>query len=534
MNVEKKMLGQILFGSSAKIRCLNISVGMLFPATPAGRSVKHTAMSSPKASLSLKILDYLTEKRLNAAKIEEAKMVYFELDGNGYSVTNTSDGLLISSAGANLSNNHIAIGEVLYDLAFGSDAEIITSFDDCVNSIASSANIRPDAASLFCDSMYYGVSKFRREVLVTVDNSLAEQMVRASSNGLLSPIESLKPLTSLPTLAVETAKPKRKTERKKVSTVIKDCKDGAYKVPYDWKDVEHIQPVSALDGFVPNEAFESVLKKIKVRTEKVLTRLDINPEDRVAALGKDYINISLVGKPGTGKTVMAYAISAATGMPVYSVNLSHNTDEDEFQGQTKIVDGKAQFVETDFLNAYTNGGIIILEEVNLANPAVIMGALGQAVEFPFILKRNGYETVRRHPLCVIITTMNIGTAGSKIPSQAFMNRFKQTYTLNDPTASDFVKILCTSGAEKAKCQWVYDAYEKIVAYLNSDEINEEDIAMTLSLRTCFGALENMEEGDSPLDAIKHSIIGKIAESDLALARDCETEVLKKSVPKPMF
>ena len=266
----------------------------------------------------------------------------------------------------------------------------------------------------------------------------------------------------------------------------------------------------------------------------MLTRLDINPEDRVAALGKDYINISLVGKPGTGKTVMAYAISAATGMPVYSVNLSHNTDEDEFQGQTKIVDGKAQFVETDFLNAYTNGGIIILEEVNLANPAVIMGALGQAVEFPFILKRNGYETVRRHPLCIIITTMNIGTAGSKIPSQAFMNRFKQTYTLNDPTASDFVKILCTSGAEKAKCQWVYDAYEKIVAYLNSDEINEEDIAMTLSLRTCFGALENMEEGDSPLDAIKHSIIGKIAESDLALARDCETEVLKKSVPKPMF
>lgn len=63
MSVEKMILGQILFGSSAKIRCLNISVGMLFPATPAGRSAKHTAMSSPKASLSLKILDYLTEKK---------------------------------------------------------------------------------------------------------------------------------------------------------------------------------------------------------------------------------------------------------------------------------------------------------------------------------------------------------------------------------------------------------------------------------------------------------------------------------------
>ena len=143
------------------------------------------------------------------------------------------------------------------------------------------------------------------------------------------------------------------------------------------------------------------------------------------------MNIFIVGRPGTGKTTLAYMVGAATGMPVYSVNMDKNVDDNEFEGKTKIVDGSFNFVTTDFLDAYTNGGIIILEEVNLADPNVIMGTLGQAVEYPFRLKRNGYEEVRRHPMCVIINTMNVGTVGSRDISEAYADRSKQIYVLND-------------------------------------------------------------------------------------------------------
>lgn len=108
-------------------------------------------------------------------------------------------------------------------------------------------------------------------------------------------------------------------------------------------------------------------------------------------------------------------------------------------------------------------GILLLEEINLVNAAVTMGALGQLVEFPFIIKKFGYQPLRRHPLCIIITTMNTGTAGSKSMSQPFANRFKQSFVLDDPKKDDFIRILMNTGASRDICRWVYDCYERVVA-----------------------------------------------------------------------
>ena len=246
----------------------------------------------------------------------------------------------------------------------------------------------------------------------------------------------------------------------------------------------------------------------------------------------------MVGKPGTGKTTLAYALSAATGLPVYTEAISHNTDETAFSGVTTIVDGKPSFCETDFLNAYTNGGIIVLEEINLAQPSVMMGGLGQAIEYPFIVKENGYKDVRRHPLCIIIGTMNVGTAGSKQLNAAFANRFHQVYTLNDPTRESLVDVLVKrTTMDKSVCEWVYGAYEETVRLLMDPDIdaecNVEDVIAGLSLRTCMGALECMEEGDSALDAISNSLIGSIALMDLTLAKNIERDlfgIISRNVP----
>ena len=209
--------------------------------------------------------------------------------------------------------------------------------------------------------------------------------------------------------------------------------------------------------------------------------------------------------------------------------MSKNSEEDTFEGVTKVVDGKLSFISTDFLEAYTNGGIIILEEVNLADPAVVMGAIGQAVEFPFVLKKNGYETVRRHPLCIIISTMNIGTYGSKGVNQAFSSRFKQSYILDDPTKDQFVKILGMNGYDKKKCEYVYDSYSRIVTYLKTPEVNAEEICLNLSIRGCLGALQNIEDGDDPKEALKNTLVGKIYEVDPEIA-DCVNKEIIRALP----
>jgi hypothetical protein len=139
--------------------------------------------------------------------------------------------------------------------------------------------------------------------------------------------------------------------------------------------------------------------------------------------------------------------------------------------------------------------------------------------------KDGYEPVRRHPLCVIIGTMNIGTYGSKGVNQALSSRFKQSYALNDPEKNDFINILMKQGYEKKVCTWVYNAYDKIISYLKSPSVNADDIAINVTLRGCIGALENIEEGEDPKDAIHNTLVGKIGEVDLELAEDVYKSVV---------
>ena len=121
--------------------------------------------------------------------------------------------------------------------------------------------------------------------------------------------------------------------------------------------------------------------------------------------------------------------------------------------------------------------------------------------------------------------MNIGTYGSKGVNQAFSSRFKQSYILDDPTRGQFIKILGINGYEKRKCEYVYDAYNKIVNYLKTPQINAEDICLNLSIRGCLGALQNMDDGDDPKTALENSLIGKIYEVDPEIASDVKKNVI---------
>ena len=57
--------------------------------------------------------------------------------------------------------------------------------------------------------------------------------------------------------------------------------------------------------------------------------------------------------------------------------------------------------------------------------------------------------------------------------------------------------------------------------------------MNMSLRTCLGCLECMEEGDSPKEAVLNSMIGAIAEADLQIAIDAKNDVLR-TLRNPSF
>ena len=76
-----------------------------------------------------------------------------------------------------------------------------------------------------------------------------------------------------------------------------------------------------------------------------------------------------------------------------------------------------------------------------------------------------------------------------------------------------------------RCKWVYNAYQKICNYLKSPSVNQEELCLNVTLRGCLGALENMDEGDTPKESINNTLVGKIAESDLDLAENIKKDVV---------
>ncbi len=391
---------------------------------------------------------------------------------------------------------------------------------------------------IFCENIYYSALKYEPLVFDSLDYSeiTLDEMVRFvndSANGFSIVAEDKElPFTQFlrkesENFNVKKARKRAKRTPKKESSFLDEIKDKKYFVNYSWDEklADYIIPMSFLDKFEITEEFKEIVKKIKYHFDKVLERMDLGMEG-AKAIGNDVINIIIVGKPGTGKTTLCYALSAATGIPVCTTKWSKYSDEDEFEGKTKIVEGKPTFVQTDALMFHELGGINVNEEINLADPSVTMGVLGQQLEYPYIVKKNGYETVVRHPLNIQIATMNVGTNGSQPLNQALANRFSASFMMDDPSDKTFVSILeKSSGADSKTCNWVYDAYKKVINYLNSPEVNEEEIVNYLSIRSCLSAISNMEEGQSCKRALVNSIVSTIASVDLTVARNVQAEVI---------
>lgn len=507
------------------------SCGSIKPGTtgPSGlyQSAHRTGqVGGAKVSLAAFIFDLMfVYPKTWAAYKNSGNGVYLEFaDGTAY----FDDGSkYYFKAGSNYHRRYHAVCDVIHQLFVNTELKDLLEKQKAVYA----AEGKADNGILlnFCDSYYYyyvaNGNNYPEDR--DMDTTLEEELKAAFRSGEFTKLTSFfgESMGKSQFDGAIAAAKKEKKASKKAANFIKDCKDGKYFVSYEWPEKlkSFIKKPEYLDTFEPTPEFEEIVKKIKFRADRILERMDMGLTG-ADAIGKDALNILLLGKPGTGKTALAYALSAATGMPVCSTPWNKHSEEGEVEGKSRIVDGKPQFVETDALLFHQFGGIDINEEINLADPSVTMGCLGQKLEFPFIVKKNGFETVVRHPLNVIIGTMNVGTNGSNPLNQALANRFNTPYILDDPTRETFINILeKTSKKSREVCTWVYEAYEATVDYLKSPDVNEDDICQNLSIRTCLGAIENLEEGQSPQRALINSIVGAVAVVDLEVARNLQKE-----------
>jgi cobaltochelatase CobS len=131
--------------------------------------------------------------------------------------------------------------------------------------------------------------------------------------------------------------------------------------------------------------------------------------DEVCELLEDGENVMLVGPAGTGKSYLAEQVAKHRGQRFGSISCSAGMSESHLIGRMVPMGdaGQFEFLSTEFLECFEQGGVFLLDEMDSADPNVLLvinGALANGrISVP---ARNGKPVAMRHPEFVLIAACN--------------------------------------------------------------------------------------------------------------------------------
>ncbi|MBN4066468.1 MoxR family ATPase [Simkania negevensis] len=153
------------------------------------------------------------------------------------------------------------------------------------------------------------------------------------------------------------------------------------------------------------------------------------------------MNPRLIGKPGVGKTTLAYAATKRLGKPAYIFQATMDTRPEDLL-ITPVIDeaGKIRYVASPLVTAMVRGGVCILDEGNR------MSEKSWASLAPLLDTRRYVESIiaglkiSAHPDFRICVTMNDDASTFEIPEYIHSRLQPQIY-LDFPEAEEERRIL---------------------------------------------------------------------------------------------
>ena len=163
---------------------------------------------------------------------------------------------------------------------------------------------------------------------------------------------------------------------------------------------------------------------------------------------KMFYPLFITGLSGNGKTFGVEQACADTKREVIRVNFTVETDEDDLIGGFRLVDGETKFFHGPAIKAMQRGAVLLLDEIDLGNPAKIMCLQSILEGKGYFIKKTGEFVSPAAGFTVVATANTKGKGsddgrfiGTNVLNEAFLERFPITVEQEYPTAAIEKKIL---------------------------------------------------------------------------------------------
>jgi cobaltochelatase CobS len=140
----------------------------------------------------------------------------------------------------------------------------------------------------------------------------------------------------------------------------------------------------------------------------------------------------LTGPTGAGKTSLIRQVAARLYWPVQEVTCHGRMEFADLLGGFQLLQGETRFVHGPLAIAAREGQLLILNEIDLMDPAELAGLNDSVEGAPLVIAQNGGEVIRPHRKFRVIATGNSAGAGDSTglyqgvlrQNLAFLDRFR--------------------------------------------------------------------------------------------------------------
>ena len=229
--------------------------------------------------------------------------------------------------------------------------------------------------------------------------------------------------------------------------------------------------------------------------------------------------VFVTGLSGNGKTTMIEQACAKAKRECYRVNITQETDEDDLIGGFRLVQGETVFVYGPVVEAMKNGGVLLLDEIDLGSSKIMCLQPVLEGKGVFIKKAGGWVSPAKG-FTVVATANTKGKGdtdgrfvGTNVMNEAFLDRFDWTMEQDYAARKTETKILVKKMEKFGKVDESFADYLTRWAEITRKAFAEGAIDEIITTRR----LENICKA--------FSIFGDRATAvDLALARfDADTQ-----------